>query len=108
VLRPHGTYLIGTPNKWTNIPFEIMKTRSFTKYREYHMALHSYPQIRKRLEKAGFRVQFVPIPLVNEYFLEKIQRHFGSFGMFLVRVLKPDSWPQWMKTNFYIMATKKN
>lgn len=108
VLAPGGVYLIGTPNKWTNIPFEILKRRSFTKYREYHMSVHSYGEIKNRLARSGFRAQFVFVPLVNEYFLEKMQRYLGGFGVLLVKVLKPDSWPQWMKTNFYIIATKKN
>ena len=30
VLRPGGCYLLQTPNKWTNIPFEIIKSRSLT------------------------------------------------------------------------------
>ena len=108
VLAPKGKYLLATPNKWTNIPFEIIKEKSLTKYREYHCSLHTYWALKRRFEKVGFTVTFVTVPLVTPFFLEKMRKYFGSFGIFLVKVLRPDSWPQWLKTNFYIIAEKKD
>lgn len=108
ILAPGGRYLLATPNKWTNIPFEIIKERSFTKYKEYHCSLHTYWALRRRFEQAGFAVTFVAVPLVTPFFLEKMRKYFGSFGILLVKVLRPDSWPQWLKTNFYIIAEKKD
>lgn len=108
VLAPGGKYLVCTPNQWTNIPFEIIKEKSLTKYKEYHCALHNYWAIQKRFAEAGFTTDFIEVPLVTPFFLQKMKKYFGSFGIFLVKVLQPDSWPTWLKTNFYVVATKKN
>lgn len=106
VLAKEGRYLIGTPNKLTNIPFEIIKEKSFTKYKEYHCSLHTYWAIQKRLSVAGFTTQFIQVPIVTPFFLQKMKKYFGSFGVVLVTLLQPDRWPIWLKTNFYVEATK--
>src|SRR3989344_8318777 len=41
VLKKGGYYLMGTPNKLTNIPWEILQTKSL-KYQRYHCSLHTY------------------------------------------------------------------
>lgn len=107
ILKPGGSYLLCTPNKITNIPFEIWKEKSLTRYKEYHVALHTYGHIQMRFQQAGFTVRFVDVPLVTPYFLEKMRKYFGFFGVFLVKALRPDSWPRWIKTNFYLVATKE-
>lgn len=107
LLRPGGQYLLATPNKWTNIPFEILKEKSLTEYKKYHVALHNYWQIQKAFEKQGFQIEFVEVPLVTPFFIEKMRKYLGEFGVWLVKVLQPDRWPQFLKTNFYIVATKK-
>lgn len=108
VLAPQGSYLLCTPNKLTNIPFEIIKEKSLTKYKEYHCSLHTYWAIKRRFQETGFTTEFIVVPLVNPFFLEKMKKYFGVFGLVLVRILQPDKWPEWLKTNFYIVATKKN
>lgn len=108
VLAPGGEYLVCTPNQWTNIPFEIIKEKSLTKYKSYHCSLHNYWAIQKRFEQAGFTTKFVDVPLVTPFFLAKMKKYFGAFGILLVKILQPDKWPQYLKTNFYIIATKKD
>lgn len=108
VLVPGGSYLVCTPNQWTNIPFEIIKEKSLTKYRQYHVSLHNYWAIQKRFRKAGFTLSFVAVPIVTPFFLEKMKKHFGTPGIMLTKLLQPDRWPQWLKTNFYVIATKED
>ncbi len=108
ILAPGGSYLLCTPNKLTNIPFEVWKEKSFTKYKSYHCSLHTYWQIRECFHRAGFETRFVAVPLVTPYFLEKIEKYFGKAGLLLVKILQPDKWPLWLKTNFYLVATKKD
>lgn len=107
VLAPGGSYLLCTPNKLTNVPFEILKEKSLTKYKEYHIALHTFWGLKKRLQKNGYQTSFVSIPLVTPYFIDKMRRYTGSVGVFLVHILKPDAWPQFLKTNFYVVAKKQ-
>ncbi len=114
VLKPGGHYLMQTPNKWTNIPFEmvrwstrygIRKTFDFLKPPQ-HCSLHSYNQLRKRLEKAGFSVEFFDVPVVNEYFVEKVRTYLGRSGVALLKIINPDRMPLFMRTNFYVKARR--
>lgn len=107
VLKSGGQYILGTPNKWTNIPFEILKEKSFTKYREYHCSLHTFWQMKRRFQKNGFVIEFTKVPIETPFFLEKMKKYFGPFGIPLVKIFRPNSWPMWMRTNFYIVARKK-
>jgi len=106
VLKPGGSYLFGTPNKITNIPFEILKEKSFTKWREYHCSLHTYLGMKKVLTKNGFEFKFISVPVVNEAFLNKLRKYTGFIGIFLVKIFNPDKFPMWLKTNFYLIAKK--
>ncbi len=107
ILKRGGCYLLQTPNKWTNIPFSIIKDRSFTQYKEYHCFLHNYWEIKKRFQKHGFDVEFVRVPLVTDYFRETIKKHFGNVGLFGIRLINPDKMPTFLQTNFYIVARRK-
>lgn len=107
VLTPNGFYLLSTPNKLTNIPFEIIKEKSFTKWRKYHCSLHTYWKLKKRFLNNNFEVEFLNIPLINDYFKNKIKKYLGFFGLFLIKIINPDYLPKPLKTNFYIIARKK-
>lgn len=113
VLKPGGHYIVQTPNKWTNIPFEIL--RHWKKYRmgpvqgyrsllEDHCALHNYWQLRRRFSLNGFDTRFVDVPVVNDYFKWKMRTYFGAIGPLMVKVLSPDRLPQPLRTNFYAVA----
>ncbi len=116
VLRAEGWYLFQTPNKWTNIPFEIIRwsrdqgirhvlARDFLKPPE-HCALHNYWQLQRRLLKHGFVPEYHDIPVVNQYFKGKVKRILGSAGLVALRVLNPDRLPMPLHTNFYVSARK--
>jgi SAM-dependent methyltransferase len=107
VLKDGGYYLLATPNKLTNIPFEILKEKSFTKYKTYHPSLHTFWKIKKTFERHGFETRFENIPLVNDFFKEKINRYLGRFGLLAIKIINPDSLPLFLKTNFYLIAKKK-
>ncbi|MBA2566117.1 MAG: class I SAM-dependent methyltransferase [Gemmatimonadetes bacterium] len=106
VLRPGGRYLLTTPNKWTNIAFEVIIQRSFTRWKAYHCALHSRNELRRRLTRHGFEVTFHDVPLVNEWFLRKVRAFFGRAGVAVVRILSPDRGPAALRTNFCVEARK--
>ncbi|PIN94278.1 hypothetical protein COU56_02710 [Candidatus Pacearchaeota archaeon CG10_big_fil_rev_8_21_14_0_10_31_9] len=106
VLKKRGYYLLGTPNKWTNIPWEIIQSKSF-KYREYHCSLHNYWQIKKRFNKNGFEVKFVEIPILNDFTIGKVNKVLGRTGVFLFKLFNPDKMPYFLKTNFYLVAKSR-
>jgi SAM-dependent methyltransferase len=110
VLKPAGAYLLQTPNKWTNIPFEVLRhhrklgislVASYHSLLEDHCALHSYWELRRRFERHGFKLTFVSVPVVNDYFRAKMREYLGALGPALLGVLNPDRFPLFMRTNFY-------
>jgi SAM-dependent methyltransferase len=116
VLRPGGCYFLQTPNKWTNIPFELLRqwkkyhTGPFTSYRtltQDHCALHNYWQMKRRFNKHGFELSFFDVPVVNEYFRSKMRAYLGPPGIWILAVANPDRFPMYLRTNFYAKAVMR-
>ena len=107
VLRPGGRYLVQTPSKWPNTVFETIRWRSFTRWRDDHCALHTPGQLRRRLEAHGFAARFYDVPVVNEFFRDKVRRHLGRSGAAVLRLANPDRLPIRWRTNLYVEATKR-
>lgn len=106
VLRRGGTYLMQTPNKWTNVVFETIRWRSFTRFREDHCSLHSLAELRARLARHGFQVQVYDVPVVNEFFRGKVRTYMGWPGTALLALINPDRLPPALRTNLYVAATR--
>jgi SAM-dependent methyltransferase len=106
VLRGRGQYLIQTPNKWSNVAFETIRWKSFTRWRDDHCSLHTPGQLRRRLHAQGFSVQFFDVPVVNEFFRAKVRRHLGWAGTIALALVNPDRLPVAWRTNLYVRATK--
>jgi SAM-dependent methyltransferase len=104
VLKRRGTYLLQTPNKWTNVIFETIRWRSFTAFRVDHCSLHSYREIKRRFAWHGFETEFFDIPVVTDFFRWKVRRYLGRPGLALLRVANPDRFPLALRTNFYVKA----
>ncbi len=106
VLKEDGSYLIQTPNKWTNVIFETIRWKSLTSWREDHCSLHSYSELKRRFHDHGYSVEFFDIPLVTKYFIKKVQSYMGGLGVFLLKIINIDKLPYCLKTNFYVLAKK--
>lgn len=106
VLKPGGLYLFQTPNKLTNVPFEILKNRSLTKHKTYHCSLQTFWSLKRLLVKHGFEFRFVGVPVMNEFMEQKVKRVFGWIGLCLLRIVNPDRLPLVMRTNFYLEGAK--
>jgi SAM-dependent methyltransferase len=106
VLRPGGSYVMQTPNKWANIVFETIRWRSFTAWREDHCALHSLGELERRLRRHGFvTARAFDIPVVNEFFRAKVRRYAGWPGTLALKLVNPDRFPLRWRTNLYVQAT---
>jgi len=106
VLRAGGVYLIQTPNKWTNVVFETIRWRSFTRFRADHCSLHTLGQLTRRLRRHGFSVEVYDIPVVNAFFRDKVRRYVGRAGLAALAVVNPDRLPLAWRTNLYVCARK--
>lgn len=108
VLRPGGRYLVQTPSKWPNVVFETIRWKSFTRWRDDHCALHTPGQLRRRFEAHGFVTRFFDVPVVNDFFRDKVRQHVGWSGGLILAVANPDRWPVTWRTNLYVEATKRS
>ena len=117
VLDVRGQYLLQTPNKWTNIPFEVLRhmkklhlspVAAYYEVTREHCALHNYWELRKRFERNGFELSFFGVPVVNDYFKSKMRNYLGFLGPAFLVVLNPDKFPMCLRTNFYARASRKH
>jgi SAM-dependent methyltransferase len=106
VLRPGGSYLLQTPNKWTNVVFETIRWRSFTRFRADHCSLHTLGQLRSRFTRHGFDVTAYDVPVVNDFFRSKVRRYVGRIGLVALAVLNPDRLPLAWRTNLYVRGRR--
>lgn len=106
ILKNGGYYLLGTPNKITNILFETIKEKSLTKWKKYHCSLYTYWGLKKIFRQQEFKISFIKIPLVNDFFKNKIHKYLGKFGVKILSFCNLDKFPLYLRTNFYIMAVK--
>jgi SAM-dependent methyltransferase len=104
VLRLGGYYLFQTPNKYSNIIYETLRTRSM-QWRRYHPSLHSPGQLRRRMARHGFEIRFVKMNPINEFTEKKLQA-LGPLGRILRRV-DFRRMPLVLQTNLYVVAIKK-
>jgi len=106
VLRPGGSYVLQTPNKWMNVVFETIRWRSFTRWRADHCALHSLAELRQRLGRHGFRrIDAYDVPVVNDFFRNKVRRYAGRPGALALALFNPDRLPLRFRTNLFVKAT---
>jgi len=103
VLCPGGYYLFQTPNKYSNIIYEILWTKSL-QWRRYHPSLHSPGQLRRRMARHGFEARFVKMNPINEFTEKKLQK-LGPLGCILRRV-DFRRMPLVLQTNLYVIAKK--
>jgi ubiquinone/menaquinone biosynthesis C-methylase UbiE len=104
VLRRGGFYLFQTPNKFSNIVFETLQTKSL-QWRRYHPSLHSPGRLRRRMTRHGFETQFIKMNPVNEFTLNKLRKKLGPIsGVF--KHINFQRMPLWLQTNLYVVAHK--
>ena len=100
VLTGRGILLFQTPNKYTNIPWEILHHKSLHKYKEYHVSLQSYKSLGRLLEDSGFcEILIEKRDICTPYYLRELKNYLGPLAyptLFIVNKF-PTSWT----TNFW-------
>jgi len=76
------------------------------KWKRYHPSLHTPSQLKNRLEKHRFSVQFVKMNPVTPFFLKKLRR--VPLLAWLVQKIPFERLPLCMQTNLYVIAQKAN
>jgi len=103
VLRPGGFYMFQTPNKYSNIIFETLQSRTL-QWRHYHPSLHSPGQLRRRLARHGFEARFVKMNPINEFTIRKFKK-LGPVGS-IFKYINFRRVPLVLQTNLYVIAKK--
>ncbi len=89
VLRPGGKLIFQTPNKWVNIPWEILNNRSLTRWRTYHCSLQGLGALRKLLENTGFsNVCIEKNEIRTSHNLAKVRKVLGPPGSWLLNIFQ--------------------
>lgn len=105
VLKPGGSYLLQTPNKLTNSVFETLHCRSMA-WKKYHPSLHSYGQLRRRLNRHGFSFHCIKMNTMSEFMLKKIKK--VGLPPCLFAWINFRYFPYRLQTNFFVIARKKD
>lgn len=106
VLRPGGLFIFQTPNKYINIPWEIINHRSFTRYKEFHCSLQTYTSLPQLLEQSGFdHVHIEKYNILTEHNKKKVTRKIGAWAVPILNVLS--ALPLRMFPNFWGICRKK-
>lgn len=100
VLKQGGRLLFQTPNKYTNIPWEIAARRSLTRWQKYHCSLQTKGSLQKLLLDSGFsEVKLEKHLLLTDYNVNKAKKNVGRPGIFLLKLwgklplsLYPNFW----------------
>ena len=105
VLKKGGQYIFATPNKWTNIPWEIMQTRSLS-YKLEHPSLHNFFELGSRLKMHKFEYDIIKLPVVSAFRVNLVRKKLGVFAAFLFKHFPFDLMPIHLSTNFFVRAVK--
>ncbi len=105
VLKRNGQYIFATPNKWTNIPWEIAQTQSLD-YRLEHPSLMSVFQLKKRLRNNGYTYQIIKMKVVTDFRIALVREKLGELASVIFKYFPFDFLPLSMSTNFFVCATK--
>ena len=100
VLKEYGILLFQTPNKYTNIPWEIFIHKSLHKYKEYHVSLQSYKSLVRLLEDSGFRqILIEKRDICTPYYLLQLKKYLGPLAY--PTLLIANKLPTNCTTNFW-------
>lgn len=105
VLKPGGSFVFQTPNKYINIPWEIINQRSFTKWKIEHCSLQTLKSLSKLLIGSGFSsIQIERGNVLTEHNINKVNRKIGLVGIPILYILQ--ALPLILFPNLWGSATK--
>lgn len=102
----NGIYVLQTPNKYINIPWEIIHSRDMVHYnKKAHCSLQTYSSLISLLSKNGFQeINIVKRNVLTEYNNEKVRKALGNQGILLLKIL--NSMPKKFFPNFWVVSKK--
>ena len=81
VLKPRGRLIFQTPNKITNIPWEVISHRSLNEWKKFHPSLQTLKSLKRLLEKTGFKnIRIEKQNVMTEYNIKKVKKKLPIIG----------------------------
>lgn len=106
VLKKWWIYIGQTPNKITNIPWEIINNKSLTKWKTYHCSLQTLKSLKMIFNSNWFDIDIKKRDLENDYNIGKVKRKLWFMGLFLLKIV--NKLPLGLQTNFWFISKKYN
>lgn len=89
ILRPGGIFIFQTPNARINPFFEMIRTKSFTAYKEYHCSLQTPESLKEMLKNCGFiDIKIEKYTVDSEFNRRKLRKYFGVLSIFILKVFE--------------------
>lgn len=89
ILRPGGIFIFQTPNARINPIFEVIRTKSFTAYKEYHCSLQTPKSLKRILRESGFtEIKIEKYTIDSEFNRKKLKKIFGPLTGLIIRVFE--------------------
>jgi len=105
VLKRGGCLIFQTPNKYINIPWEVINQKSFLKYKEYHYSLQTKKSLKKLLEYSRFKdIIIEKNNVLTEHNKNKVEKKLGFFGLMILYFLS--ILPLFIFPNLWVIAKK--
>jgi len=106
ILKKWWIYLWQTPNKITNIPWEIINNKSLFKWKKYHCSLQTLKSLEKIFNKNWFKkIEIKKIDLENDYNIKKVKNKLWLIWILLLKII--NKMPLVLQTNFWFNFIKK-
>jgi len=106
VLKKGGVFIFQTPNKYINIPWEVIHQRSLSAWMSYHISLQTKDSLVNMLKNVGFsNVNVEKHTISTEHNKRKLRSRIGVLGDLLLIVFQ--SMPITFYPNLWGFAKKK-
>ena len=106
ILKRKGLFIFQTPNKYINVPWEIIKNRNLQSYKKYHCSLQSYKSLQRLLNDSNFcDVKIEKFNIITDHNIEKVKKKLGWIGLLLLKLTK--IFPIQLYPNFWGYCFRK-
>jgi len=88
-LKPGGVFIFQTPNKFINIPWEIINGRSLTKWQSYHCSLQTALSLKNMMIKTGFsKIKIEKGNILTKHNKNKVYKKMGFVGILILNIFQ--------------------
>jgi len=89
ILKKDGFFIFQTPNKYLNIPWEIISQKSLFNWRNYHCSLQTKTSLKKYLNRSGFRnIVIEKNNILTDHNKSKIIKKLGYIALPFLYILQ--------------------